>query len=117
MSGTEMYWLKDRAVPFATFLSVIQTYYHPEVRNQHYSWLVERAREAGSEDVEMVTFKNELTQLLKGRREGLRPGAIDVAAAYDDWDTDEEFLAWLWRDLYPTEPVPTSTGDGSQDEL
>ncbi|MGW6200225.1 hypothetical protein ACWF0M_29060 [Kribbella sp. NPDC055110] len=104
---SDMYWLKDKTVPFATFLNVVQAYYHPEVRHTNYQLLVERAREARPDDVKMATFKKDLTQLLRGDRSGLRAGAIDVAAAYDDWDTDDEFLVWLWHELYPDEPPPT----------
>jgi hypothetical protein len=108
-----MYWLKDKTVPFATFLNVLQAYYHPEIRHDNYAMLIARAREARPDDVKMATFKRELIKLLKGRREGLRPHAIDVAAAYDDFDTDDEFLAWLWHELYPDEVVPTPGTAGS----
>jgi hypothetical protein len=103
-----MYWLKDKNAPFATFLNVLQAYCHPEVRHDNYAMLIERAKEGRPDDAKMATFKQELIQLLQGHREGLRPGAIDVAAAYDDFDTDDEFLAWLWHELYPDEPAPAS---------
>ncbi|HZX03628.1 hypothetical protein [Kribbella sp.] len=106
MSDIDMYWLTDPNAPFATFLNVVQAHYHPEIRNDNFGLLVQWAREAGPDDVKMATFKKELTQLLEGDRAGLRAGAIDVAAAYDDWDTDDEFLAWLWHELYPSEPLP-----------
>ncbi|WP_329483057.1 hypothetical protein OG555_12785 [Kribbella sp. NBC_01484] len=54
----------------------------------------------------MATFKKEFVQLLQGDREGLHPAAISTAAEYDEWDTDDEFLVWLWQQLYPNEPVP-----------
>lgn len=114
MSDIDMYWLTDKDVPFATFLNVVQAHYHPEVRNDNYELLVRWARDAGPDDVRMATFKSELTQLLEDHREGLRPGAIDVAAAYDDWDTDDEFLAWLWHELFPNEPVPTPDEGASE---
>jgi hypothetical protein len=58
----------------------------------------------------MATFKREFIQLLEGNRMGLHPEALDAATEYDDWDTDDEFLLWLWQELYPNEPVPGSDG-------
>lgn len=92
-------------MPFATFLAIIQTYYHPEVRNDNFEELVEMAH-AGLGGEQMATFKTELSQLVRGEREGLRPGAIAAATEYDDWKTDDEFLMWLWHELYPDEAVP-----------
>lgn len=65
----------------------------------------------------MLIFKDELSRLVRGDREGLRPGAIDTATAYDDWKTDDEFLAWLWKELYPGEAVPGSAGDARSQDL
>lgn len=61
---------------------------------------------AGRGGERMATFKTELDRLVRGDREGLRIRAISDATEYDDWKTDEEFLNWLWRELYPNEPVP-----------
>jgi hypothetical protein len=102
---SKSYWLKDPSAPFATFLAIIQTYYHPEARNKNFEELIEMAR-AGRGGEEMATFKSELERLVRGDREGLRNGAISDATEYDDWNTDEEFLDWLWQELYPGEPVP-----------
>ncbi|MFG1907163.1 hypothetical protein [Kribbella sp. NPDC048928] len=110
------YWLEDKSLPFATFLAVIQTHYHPEVRNDNFEELVEMAR-AGRGGDRMVIFKDELSRLVRGDREGLRPGAIDTATAYDDWKTDDEFLAWLWKELYPGEPLPRSVDNGRGQEF
>jgi hypothetical protein len=104
----ERVWLHDASVPFATFLRYMETYYNPEVRNGLYDSLVARAKLGDGGGPGMVTFKDELVRLLKGDREGLHPLAIATAAEYDDWDTDDEFLRWLWHDLYPGEPAPTS---------
>ncbi|WP_405064352.1 hypothetical protein OG474_22600 [Kribbella sp. NBC_01505] len=109
MSLIDRYWLDDESVPFGTFLRYLQTYYGPEVHNDNYESLVARARLADPDDAGMATFKNELVRLLKGDREGLHPMAIFTAAEYDDWDTDDEFLRWLWNELYPSELAPTST--------
>jgi hypothetical protein len=105
MSRSRSYWLKDRSAPFATFLAVIETYYHPEVRNDNFDELVDMARHGGG-GAKIATFKEELARLVSGDREGLRPNAISAAAEYDEWESDEEFLLWLWRELYPDEPVP-----------
>jgi hypothetical protein len=32
--------------------------------------------------------------------------ALPQTGLGDEWDTDEEFLAWLWHELYPNELVP-----------
>ena len=60
----------------------------------------------------MARFYSEFVQLLQGHRDGLHPRAIFTAAEYDDWD-DDEFLAWLWRELYPTEALPTPESNGT----
>ena len=112
MSDVDMYWLDDKGAPFATFLTCLQSYYHPEVRNDNFAVFAEHARRNPPGDPVIVTFKQELTRLLRGDREGLHPAAIGVAAEYDDFDTDDEFLVWLWQELYPGESVPRS-GDGA----
>jgi hypothetical protein len=104
----ERYWLDDHSVPFGMFLRFMEIYYNPEVRNGLYDSLVARAKLGDGGGPDMVIFKDELVRLLKGDREGLHPLAIATAAEYDDWDTDDEFLRWLWHDLYPSEPAPTS---------
>jgi hypothetical protein len=101
-------WLHDKSVPFATFLRYMETYYHPEIYYDNYESLVARAKLGDPGDAGMATFKDELVRLLKGDREGLHPLAIATAAAYDEWKTDDEFLRWLWHELYPSEPAPTS---------
>ena len=111
MSGIESYWLRDSGAPFATFLSVIQSYYHPEIRNDKFEKLLRRARASDPADVQMAAFKEELIRLLHGDRGGLHPEAIETATDYDDWETDDEFLEWLWQQLYPDEAVP-SAGHG-----
>ncbi|MEV5960592.1 hypothetical protein AB0L70_02435 [Kribbella sp. NPDC051952] len=61
----------------------------------------------------MKTFKQELVRLLSGERDGLPADALSTAADRDDWDTDDEFLTWLWHELYPDEPQPTPKAGGS----
>lgn len=104
----ERYWLDDNSVPFATFLRYLEIYYSPEVHYDNYESLVARAKLGEPGDAGMATFKNELVSLLKGDREGLHPQAIATAAEYDDWKNDDEFLRWLWHELYPSEPAQTS---------
>ncbi|WP_344237370.1 hypothetical protein [Kribbella hippodromi] len=98
--------MTDKTAPFATLLNMLDAYYHPEIRNDNYDALVRRSQRDRPDDTKMATFKAELTQVLQGHREGLPDDAIDVATAYDDWDSDDEFLAWLWHELYPDEAVP-----------
>lgn len=107
MPGIEMYWLKDKGAPFATFLGVIGAYYHPEIRSYKFPQLVQRAQEDRPDDTQMATFKAEFVRLLEGDREGLHPEALDAATEYDEWDTDDEFLNWLWHELYPNERPPS----------
>lgn len=102
------YWLDDKSVPFATFLAVIQAHYHPEAYYDNFPDLVEMAR-TGRGGERMATFKAELSRLVSGDREGLGPGAISDAAEYD-CASDDEFLQWLWHELYPSEPVAVSGG-------
>lgn len=78
----------------------------PEVRLDNFCELVGLAR-SGRGGVEMVTFKEELARLVSGDRQGLRPNAILNAAEYDDWSSDDEFLTWLWSELYPNEALPS----------
>jgi hypothetical protein len=113
-TSTRRYWLKDKEAPFATLLSVLSSYYHPEIRHENYEKLIRRALRDPEDDAKMATFKKELTKILRGHREGLPADAIALAAADDDWDTDEEFLAWLWHELSPNEPVPTPESNGSE---
>ncbi|MFD7154309.1 hypothetical protein ACFV9C_06915 [Kribbella sp. NPDC059898] len=107
MQGVDRYWLDGRDGPFATFLSYVQSYYHPEVRYDNFSTFVEYARKNPVDDPDLLTFKHELVRLLRGEHDGLDPMALSVAAEYDDFDSDDEFLAWLWHELYPDEALPT----------
>lgn len=113
MPGSRMYWLEDRSVPFATFLATIQNHYHPDSDRDAFDELVELAR-SGRGGERMAIFKAELARLVGGDRDGLRPNAISVAASYDEWATDDEFLTWLWNELYPGEPVPRVPENGDE---
>ena len=105
-----MYWMQDREAPFATFLSFVYSYCHPEGRADNFSGFVQRAQRNDLHDVRMVVFRKELIRLLEGDRKGMPPGSIDLAADYDDFDNDDDFLVWLWQQLYPNEPVPGHLG-------
>jgi hypothetical protein len=109
------YWLKRRDAPFATFLAVVQTHLHSETSPDNFAALKRRAQADRVDDAELRTFMQELSRLLKGDREDLPSGAISLAADGDAWNTDDELLMWLWRELYPNEPVPTrdDSADGS----
>jgi len=85
---------------------MVETYYHPEIRNDNYPSLISRARKNRSDDTDMQRFKQELTTVLMGNREGLHPQALTEAAWYDEED-DTAFLRRLWLDLYPDEPMPS----------
>ncbi|GAA1590585.1 hypothetical protein [Kribbella karoonensis] len=109
----ERYWLDDQSVPFGTLLRYLEKYYSAEVHYDNFDFLIQRARLADPSDEGMATFKNEVARVLRGDREGLHPQAIRTAAEYDDWADDEEFLAWLWHELYPDEPVPSRPERGA----
>lgn len=107
MTGVKPYWRKDtaRTVPFSALLSMVEAYYHPEVRHDNYPALISRARKNRPDDADMQRFKQDLISLLTGDREGLHPQALTQASWYDEED-DTAFLKQLWLDLYPDEPVP-----------
>ncbi|WP_328988811.1 hypothetical protein OG394_21535 [Kribbella sp. NBC_01245] len=108
MTKIKEYWYKDRSVPFGTLLNLVDAYCNPEAYDGAYEALVQRARSSKPEDSDIRIFKAELTQLLQGDRDGLHPHALGTAAEYDDYD-DTAFLARLWHDLYPDEPVPEAS--------
>lgn len=98
------YWREDHDAPFATMLSTIDHYCHPEAHDEAFEELFELThRETPPEWV--VRFKDELRRAVSGDRAGLRPHALSTAAAYDD-GSDEAFLRRLWSELYPEEPTP-----------
>jgi hypothetical protein len=108
MSYSGEYWLKHRDAPFATFLAVVQAHLHSEADPDNLAALKRRAQADRPDDTELQTFRAELLQLLTGDRQDLPGDAISLAADGDDWETDNEFLLWLWHELYPSEPAPTS---------
>lgn len=112
MAGVKPYWHGDpeRLVPFSTLLNVVETYFHPEIRYDNYDELIQRAQLDRPTDLEMQRFKQELTAVIEGRRDGLHPQALTEAAWYDE-DDDTAFLLRMWHDLYPNEAPPSAPAD------
>ena len=92
-----MYWLDDAEAPYATFLSIIQTFQHTEVDDlgalQEFAQLTDESKPA--------RFKHEFREVMADPTV-LPTGALFTAAEYDD-RSDEAFLAHLWRELYGDE--------------
>jgi hypothetical protein len=93
---------RDPNSPFAFFLTVIDTYLHPESAydvDDLAEWLKE-----GEPKEEIAKFKDEFRRLLSGELSELPEYALFTAAEFDD-GSDEAFLRRLWRELYDDEPV------------
>lgn len=101
---TKPSWRDDPDTPYAILLGVIETYCHPSAWEEAYEQLQDLARDPGDE--EMQVFKRELREAIFDPRV-LPEGDLEFAAQYSD-GSDEKFLARLWRDLYPEEPLPTA---------
>jgi hypothetical protein len=93
---------RDPNSPFAFFLTVINTYLHPESAYD-VDDLTEWLRD-GEPREEIIRFRDEFRHLLTGDLDKLPSHALSTAAEYDD-GSDEAFLRRLWRDLYGDEPV------------
>jgi hypothetical protein len=106
MSYSGEYWLKHRDAPFATFLAVVQAHLHSEADPDNFAALKRRVQADRVGDTELQTFRAELSRLLTGERQDLPSDAISLAADGDNWENDDEFLVWLWQQLYPNETVP-----------
>jgi hypothetical protein len=95
-------WRTDENSPFAFFLTVIDTYCHPESGydvEDLARWL-----KHPEPPEEALRFKNEFRRLLSGELDQLPDGALSTAAEYDD-GSDEAYLRRLWHELYGDEPV------------
>jgi len=95
---------RDPDSPFAFFLTVIDTYLHPESAygvDDLAAWLKD-----GEPQEEISRFKDEFRQLLSGKLNQLPDYALFTAAEFDD-GSDEAFLRRLWHELYGDEPVPS----------
>lgn len=99
------FWEAHPDAPYATLLRLIETYCHPEAYNDVYDDLKEAVRLPGhSPDFDV--FKDELRRALEHPDE-LPEGALYDSAKYSE-RSGEDFLAQLWRDLYPGEPLPSA---------
>ncbi|HZX09004.1 hypothetical protein [Kribbella sp.] len=111
MEVTDRMWLYDKDFPFATILNFMETYLHPEIRYDNFTYLIRRVAIDAPDDSELATFKSEFSQLLAGDDMMLYPPALRVAAGYEDEGDDRQFLSRLWRKLYPLEQPPLRTAD------
>lgn len=97
------YWQDGPGAPFAVLLDVVETYCHPEA----YDWAYDDLNQVlhlPERDPVFDRFAGELRSAI--RQPGLIPdGALLRAAVYDDASAGR-FLARLWCDLYPGEPLP-----------
>lgn len=98
----EHYWLPDDSAPYAILLPLIETYCHPAACVAAYDQL--KALAQRTDDLEMRVFKRQLTAVIT-KPECLPAWVLNAAADYDD-GSDGAFLARLWHDLYPSEPLP-----------
>ncbi|HEY3684568.1 MAG TPA: hypothetical protein VGL93_16160 [Streptosporangiaceae bacterium] len=90
--------------PYATLLSILESYVHPET-DIKFPLLQEEARRSdqGGSDPRMRVFKDELRAVM--RDPGVLPeGALAEAAEYED-GSERRFLDRLWQELYGDEPV------------
>lgn len=99
----DRFWVKDRDARFATLLRIVETYCHPEAYDEAYEDLQAVVARPTHKPV-FDTFKSELRDAIRDPGQ-LPEGALFRAAVYEDGSA-EKFLARLWRDLYPDEPLP-----------
>jgi hypothetical protein len=111
MEVTDRVWLHLNDFPFATILNFMETYLHPEIRYDNFTYLIRRVAIDAPDDSELATFKSEFRQLLAGDDRLLYPPALRVAAGYEDEGDDRLFLTRLWRKLYPLEQPPPRAAD------
>jgi len=98
------FWQYEPDAPFATLLRLVETYCHPEAYDEAYEDFQE-AVALPSHDPVFDRFKEELREAIRDPAQ-VPEGALFRAAVYDDGSA-ERFLARLWRDLYPDEPLPS----------
>lgn len=103
---TNRFWQDDPDAPFATLLGIVEGSCHPEAWEDAYEDLQRIAREH-ADTAEMTRFKAELRQAIRDPGQ-IPDGALYRAAQYAD-GSESRFLARLWRDLYPDEPLPAGT--------
>lgn len=100
MSLIHEYWLDDPTAPYATFLTLLNTYLDFEVYDEND--LKERVTRRSSQP-KMQQFKEEFREVIRDPSV-LPKGALSTAAQYED-ASDEAFLNRLWHELYGDEPV------------
>lgn len=106
----DRYWRENEDAPFAYFLTIIDTYLHPE-SSYDVDDLAEWLREARPQE-KATRFKNEFRRLLSGELDAVPKGALGTASAYED-GSDEAFLRRLWHELYGDEPVQLGEQGGA----
>lgn len=97
------FWQKDPDAPYATLLRVIAGACHPEAWEDAYEDLQRVARDRPDTE-QMIRFKDELRRAIHDPSQVAHKDLFE-AAVYSDGSA-EKFLARLWRDLYPDEPLP-----------
>lgn len=102
---TRSWWLQEPDTPFATLLSIVQGYCHPEAYDEAYEDLQKLVKSPTRGPV-WYRFKEELIAAIRDPDQ-IPDGDLGKAAQYDD-GSPEKFLARLWHDLYPDEPLPTA---------
>ena len=100
---TERFWQDDPDAPFATLLWLVEANCHPEAWDEGYENLQRLVKR--TDDADVIRFRRELTEAIRDPSQ-IPGGALYRAAQYDD-GSDAEFLARLWRDLYPGESLPS----------
>ena len=99
----DRYWQDDKDAPFAALMDVIETYCHPEAYDEAYDDFKEVVHMPEHDSI-FDRFKEQLIEAIR-TPEQLPKGALFRAAPYAD-GSPEKFLARLWHDLYPDEPLP-----------
>lgn len=102
---SKRFWQDDPDAQWATLLSTVEKFCHPEAYEDAYESFQRLVKRP--DKPEMQVFKQELHDAILDPQR-LPKDALLIAAAYDD-GSDAKFLARLWRDLYPDEPLPTAS--------
>lgn len=98
------FWQYHPDAPFALLLRMVEKYCHPEVSDDAYDEF-KQVVHMPERDPVFDRFKEQLAEAIRDPRQ-LPEDALFRATVYDD-GSDEKFLARLWHDLYPDEPLPT----------
>jgi hypothetical protein len=108
VSYKDDYKNQNTEAPFYWLIRVIRAYLDPE--NYDFDQMVEDFKFQGPWT---FRFKEQLSAALLDPSK-VPDGAIFWAASYDDGN-DIRFLRRLWRDLYPSEPVPDGDDEFRED--